>query len=405
MLRFPDGPIPDDGETPYVMRGIELATSLVAGVDLTRPPLRRRPAAASDLLVVLESVLVRSLQRPPCVVAFSGGRDSAGLLAAAARASRRHGLPLPIPATYRFPGMPDVDENAWQDMVVRYIGLEDWVRIDINDELDLVGPVAAPLLRRYGPMWPPNSHFGGLLAPHAKGGTFVTGVGGDELLAPSAYEAARVLSGRRRPRPGDVRGFAAVVAPGALRAWRARRGIPPLPWLTPDAAAAHARARARESLQPLWWGKSVTHKWWRSRERLALRASIAAACGDDVRVEHPFMDPDFLSAAAGALWRLGFPTRAGAMELLFGDALPKEIRHRSDKAAFFAPFLNRHSRAFIAGWDGTGVDEALVDVDALRASWMADQVDARSYALLQSAWLAATAGRGAPSRPGFESRA
>ena len=69
------------------------------------------------------------------------------------------------------------------------------------------------------------------------------------------------------------------------------------------------------------------------------------------------------------------------MDLLFGDALPQAIRHRSDKAAFFAPFVNRHSRAFIAGWDGTGVDEALVDVAALAACWAAERVDARSYAL------------------------
>jgi hypothetical protein len=107
------------------------------------------------------------------------------------------------------------------------------------------------------------------------------------------------------------------------------------------------------------------------------------------------MDPEFLSAAAGALWRLGFPTRAAAMDLLFGDALPPAIRHRSDKAAFFAPFVNRHSREFISAWDGTGVDETLVDVRALRACWAAGQVDARSYALLQSAWL--VAGPGGPS--------
>ena len=161
----------------------------------------------------------------------------------------------------------------------------------------------------------------------------------------------------------------------------------PLPWLTTDAAAARAGASARESLQPLWWGRSVTDTWWRSRGRLALRASIAAACGDEVAVEHPFMDPEFLSAVAGALWRLGFPSRAAAMDLLFADALPQAIRRRSDKAAFFAPFVNRHSRQFISSWDGTGVDETLVDVAALRACWSAEQVDARSYALLQSVWL------------------
>ncbi len=202
--------MPAEPGTPYVMQGIELASSLVAGADRTRAPLRRTGVVTSDLPGVLENVLLRSLQRPPCVVAFSGGRDSAGLLAAAARAARRHGLPLPIPATNRFPGARDADENQWQDMVVRHLGLEDWVRADITDELDLIGPVAAPLLRRHGPLWPPNSHFGVLLARHARGGTFVTGVGGDEVLAPSAYQAARAPVRR-----------ASAAAGG--RAWRRRR--------------------------------------------------------------------------------------------------------------------------------------------------------------------------------------
>ena len=104
---------------------------------------------------------------------------------------------------------------------------------------------------------------------------------------------------------------------------------------------------------------------------------------------HPFMDPTFLGAVAGALWRTGFPSRAAAMDLLFGEALPQAVRQRSSKAAFFVPFVNRHSRAFIRSWDGTGVDETLVDVQALQACWDEARVDARSYALLQSAWLAA----------------
>jgi Asparagine synthase len=262
VVCFPHGPVSEAPGTPYVMRGIELATSLVAGADPTRPVLRSCSVTASELPAVLERVLVRSLRRPPCVVAFSGGRDSAGMLGLAARAARRHGLPLPIPATYRFPGIPDVDENAWQDTVVRHLGLEDWVRLDVTDELDLVGPVAAPLLRRFGPLWPPNSHFAGLLAPHARGGTFVTGVGGDELLEPSAQRAARVLMARTRPGVGDLRTVAAALAPRAMRLRRAQRHVTPLPWLTRDAGAAHVAARAQESLEPLWWGRSVTEKWW-----------------------------------------------------------------------------------------------------------------------------------------------
>jgi hypothetical protein len=387
-IRFPEGRVSEHPGTPYVMRGIELATSLVTGSDPGLRALRPRPVAPTELPGVLERVLLRSLQRPPCLVAFSGGRDSAGLLAIAARGARRHGLPLPIPATYRFPGAADVDETVWQDTVVRHLALEDWLRVDVTDELDIVGPVARPLLRRFGPMWPPNSHFAGLLVPHARGGTFVTGVGGDELLEPVGHRVAQLLSGHTRPRRSDVRLLAATVAPRALRVARGQRQIAPLPWLTPEAAAAYARARAQEALEPVWWGRSVTDKWWRSRERVALRASIAAASGEEVAVEHPFMDRDFLSAAAGALWRVGFPTRAAAMDLLFGDALPSAVRGRSDKAAFFAPFINRHSRDFVAAWDGSGVDETLVGVSALRACWSAERVDARSYALLQAAWLA-----------------
>ena len=159
MPRFPDGPVPEHAGAPYVMQGIELATGLVIGVDRSRAPLRPRPVAPAELPSILEQALVPALQRAPCVVAFSGGRDSAGLLAAATRAARRHGLPLPIPATYRFPGIEEADESAWQDSVVRHLNLEDWVRIEVTDELDLVGPVAGPLLRRFGPLWPAEQPF------------------------------------------------------------------------------------------------------------------------------------------------------------------------------------------------------------------------------------------------------
>jgi hypothetical protein len=81
------------------------------------------------------------------------------------------------------------------------------------------------------------------------------------------------------------------------------------------------------------------------------------------------------------------------MDLLFGGLLPEAIRERTDKAAFFQPFVHRHSRAFIASWDGGGVDTELVDVDGLRRTWEEPMVDARSYALLQSAWLASLKAR------------
>jgi asparagine synthase (glutamine-hydrolysing) len=100
------------------------------------------------------------------------------------------------------------------------------------------------------------------------------------------------------------------------------------------------------------------------------------------------MDPGFAGAIAGARWRTGFRSRAAALELLCGGGVPRALRERTDKTAFFGPFVHRHSRAFIDGWDGGGVDPELVDPEALRRAWLQDEVDARSYPALQAAWLA-----------------
>jgi hypothetical protein len=137
----------------------------------------------------------------------------------------------------------------------------------------------------------------------------------------------------------------------------------------------------------LRWGRSVLDGWWRSRARLALVQSIAAVTGADTAVSHPFMDPEFLSAVAGARWRTGFPSRRAAMDALFGDVLPVSVRERREKAVFFEPFVNRHSRAFIERWDGQGIDPEVVEVEALRRVWAQPRVDGRSYPLLQAAWL------------------
>ena len=45
------------------------------------------------------------------------------------------------------------------------------------------------------------------------------------------------------------------------------------------------------------------------------------------------------------------------------------------------------SRAFVAAWDGSGVDPEIVDVDALRRCWQVDGAIGPNT-LLQSIWLA-----------------
>ena len=65
-----------------------------------------------------------------------------GVLAVAARAARRQGLPLPIPATNRFRVRPGPTRTSGRSgrLPPR---LDDWLRIDHGGELDCVGPVAA----------------------------------------------------------------------------------------------------------------------------------------------------------------------------------------------------------------------------------------------------------------------
>ena len=76
------------------------------------------------------------------------------------------------------------------------------------------------------------------------------------------------------------------------------------------------------------------------------------------------------------------------MEMLFGDALPAAVIGRVSKATFDGAFFNVHSRRLVETWQGEGADATYVDVDFLRDHWAGPEPDARSFLLLQSAWLA-----------------
>jgi hypothetical protein len=387
-LGFPSGPVPKTG--PYVMSGVELATSLVRGTDPGTAPLSRaRGTNAASVRAALEHALLPALERAPCLVAFSGGLDSSAVLAAATSAARAHGLPLPIPATNRFPGDRGTDESEWQQMVVSHLGVRDWVRLDITDELDLVGPYATIGLLRHGVLWPPNAHFLAPLAGQAVGGTLLTGIGGDELFTPSVPRGTWVLAGRATLRRTDLIEVARVLAPARLKQRAVRRRVEAPEWLTAVGLRLWIEGLARDaSKEPLWWGRSVIEDWWTSRSRIGVVASVGSVAGDATQVVNPFMAPAFVSAVADARWKTGFRRRSEAIELICGDTLPAALRERTDKAAFFAPFVSRYSRSFISVWDGSGIDAELVDAEALRRAWQADLVDARSYVALQAAWLA-----------------
>lgn len=364
---------------------LEIASGLVLGLE-DEPQVAASRVAP---LAALEDAIRPALERTPCLISFSGGRDSSAVLATATALARREGLPLPIPATNRFPEVAEANESFWQERVVEALGLEDWVRLEFGDDLDSVGPIAAAVLREHGLLWPFNAHFHVPLIRAAAGGSLITGIGGDEIYGESRRRrAALVLAGAVRPERRDVLRVSFALAPRRLRrAVLLRREHIDIPWLTPSALERLSTAWADfAAAEPLRWSR---HMRWCARLRYIRLgvASLGLLAGDhDVRIVHPFTEASFLGALANA--RLAAVDRSAIMGALFGTLLPDEVLGRRSKASFDGVFFGAHSRAFTEDWDGEGADRSLVDVDWLRDNWRSPAPVSQTYTQLQAAWLA-----------------
>ncbi len=374
----------------------EVAAGSALGVD--RPALVAGLAAGQGARAAFEDAVRRALVRPPCVVSFSGGRDSSAVLAVAADLARREGHRPPVAVSQRFALVPSAEEDAWQASVVAALGVAAWERIDVRHELDLVGDVAAVQARRHGVLWPANTHFHALIAERARGGTLVTGFGGDEVMSPGWEwdRAAWVLTRRRRPRLRDVPVLAAALSPAPVRraVVRARPDrAPASPWLTPPAAAwTRAAWKDLRTAEPVRHDRALREVWWRSRYLSVVTASLQLlAGGRDAAVVHPFADARFIDALATDRGGAGPVSRTRATGELFGDLLPRATITRVGKATFNGALWGPASQAFARSWDGAGVDPALVDVDGLRGEWSREDPDARTYPLLQDLWARTTA--------------
>lgn len=368
---------------------LEACIAAVWGEDESAPGLPQ--ADAHTPRAVLENIALRCLQRSPCLVTFSGGRDSSAVLAVATHVARAHGLAPPVPVTNRFPAAQQADESDWQERVVAHLGLTDWVRLSWTDELDLVGPYAQRVLRRHGPLLPFNAHFIEPLLEQAAGGSLLTGIGGDELFYPGDRRTVvRLLYARERPGRHDLRRLAREAAPRAVRTRLIERELPfAFGWLHADVRSRITREYAQAAAAwPLRWDRSL-EALWRSRHVQCVHSTLRAmASAHDTQLSSPFLDGDLLSACARHAGPAGLPGRGSALIDLVGDLLPEDVLRRTTKAGFDNPFWNRHARAFVESWSGRGVDERLVSVDALRAEWRLPQPTGNSYTLLQHAWLA-----------------
>jgi asparagine synthetase B (glutamine-hydrolysing) len=368
---------------------LEACIAAVWGEDRSAAGLPR--ADGRTPRAVLEDAVLQCLRRPPCVVTFSGGRDSSAVLAVATHVARAHGLELPVPITNRFPAARRTDERDWQERVIAHLGLPEWERLSWTDELDLLGPYALRVLRRHGPLMPFNAHFLEPLLERAAGGSLLTGIGGDELFYPGDRRTVvRLLYAREHPGRHGLRRLAREAAPRAVRRRLIERERPfAFGWLLEDTRSRITREYAQAAVEwPLRWDRSLD-ALWRSRHVQCIHATLRAmASAHDAELSSPFIEADLLSAYARHSAPAGLPGRGSALVELVGDLLPEDVLRRATKATFDDPFWNRHARAFVDRWTGRGLDPQLVSVEALRAEWHSEQPLGNSYTLLHHAWLA-----------------
>jgi len=379
-------------ESLYVMSPSEVTIGYVFG-QLEGHGTRSR--GHLDPRAALEVAVRRALLRAPCGVAFSGGRDSALVLAIATHVARRDGLPEPVPITRRFVA-PEADEAQWQEDIIRHLGLRDWHRVELVDDLDVVGPIATEHLRQHGVVWPPAIAGDVPLVVAVPGGSLIDGEGGDQILEVWNHRVGPLADLVRSPRPvrrSRVRAALQACAPASWRGPRAARATVdahPRPWLRPAGLelvlAAYDAVERSRALSYATSARSIVH---RRAEVLANRnrAILAAARGDVVHTS-PLLDPAVVDAFARDGGFLGRCNRTDVMRRVAKDLLPDHVLSRTSKATFTTCYMASHTRAFAAGWTGGGIDPELVDAEQLRAAWLAEQPTPPTAALLQAAWVA-----------------
>jgi asparagine synthase (glutamine-hydrolysing) len=362
---------------------LELAAGQVLrpGRLVSLPELERVPSP----LEALEDAIRPALQREPCFVGFSGGRDSSAVLAVAAQLASREGLRPPVPVTMRFRGRESADESASQHEIVQSLGLPYWLRLEFGDELHALGPVAMGVVRRHGVVWPANAYLHVPLFEAARGGSLLTGVGGEEILGGVRWRrTADVVAREARPRFRDARGVGLAYSPLAFRRVVARASLRDFgPWLRRRARRrAVAWLAAHAAAEPFAWRDRL--RWWLGAPHVqagtATLRLLAADAG--VVVLHPLLDRGFVAALASLPPERRW-TRAKAMQALFGDVLPEAAVRRAAKGSLDHIMDPGPRLELLERWRGEAVDDELVDPERLRAVWSAAQLDPSALPLLQ----------------------
>jgi asparagine synthase (glutamine-hydrolysing) len=224
---------------------------------------------------------------------------------------------------------------------------------------------------------------------YAKGGSMLTGFGGDSVIGGWVRaHAAEVWALRAFPRLSDTMMFGYALSPRFIRAIAMRMQLTRPPWMRERAFREFNAARIAElSTRPVRRDRFLA---WESRlRRSAFAESTFARLAADVDAEafHPLHDRHFVAALARDLGPRGRGDRTSIMRRVFANDLPDEVLARSSKANFAVAYFRKHTREFARRWDGIGLDPKLVDPEPLRKAWLEWIVDPRAALALQAAWL------------------
>ncbi|MHA7985482.1 asparagine synthase-related protein [Rathayibacter sp. CAU 1779] len=367
---------PSETELAIGVRGRTLLPTRVARSDSTA-----RQA--------LEEEIAQFLAVGTSFVSFSGGRDSSAVLAVACHVAHARGLVAPRPVILRYPGDTDSDETAWQALVLDHLDIDDPVVLDVTERSTYLDADVRASLRRHGLLFPAALHLKNHILLSASGNGLLTGEGGDEVLGTRRVTPfALLLRYRRRPSKALLSwAWAAGATPRGRARRTARDYAEQLPWITQKARRMLANDLAAEERAPLHWGRE-TRAMASGRVALTLAHNLQLLADEyNVRVAHPLQSPAFMFALAREGGRWGYAGRTDLMRHLFSDLLPDALLSRSTKAHFGAVRWGTPEREFARSWDGGGVPDDLVDVEALRSEWLSERPAGASVPLLHAAWL------------------
>ena len=267
--------------------------------------------------------------------------------------ARREGRPTPVPLTLRARDVPQSHESEWQEHVVRHLGLDDWIRLEVADELDCVGPLRPPRAR---PPRPAVAVQRALPLPDARAGR-----GRDAADRRRRRRAVGLLACA----PVRRRRHLLRLAPFAVRrAVLARREPIDFPWLRDAGArrgagcAAGAEAAARRGRSAAGWPSRAACATRRSGPPRSTCSPRTPARRSPTRCSTSTCGPRSPPPRRAAGSRGATPRWPRSP----GHLLPARARRPPDQGRASTRCSSAITRGrFAREWDGRGVPADLVD--------------------------------------------